>query len=62
MAQIDCFDIKQPLSVAFEDEYRDFGLNQEQKNEEPHLKMAIMAEIPLLSSTLYFRPFNIIFI
>ncbi|XP_078170320.1 zinc finger BED domain-containing protein RICESLEEPER 1-like [Carex rostrata] len=43
-------DIKQPLSVAFQDEYRDFGLNQEQKNEEPHLKMAIMAEIPLLSS------------
>lgn len=41
--------INQPLGVAFEDEYEDFGLNQEQ-NEEPHLKMAIMAEIPLLSS------------
>jgi Domain of unknown function (DUF4413)/hAT family C-terminal dimerisation region/BED zinc finger len=46
-------DINQPPGVAFEDEYEDFGLNQEQ-NGEPHLnmdlKIAIMAEIPLLSS------------
>jgi Domain of unknown function (DUF4413)/hAT family C-terminal dimerisation region/BED zinc finger len=50
-------DINQPLRVAFDDEYEDFGLNQErneEQNEEPNLnmdlKIAIMAEIPLLSS------------